>query len=235
MKDDILCGPSAPEGQNPRCYRRAECTGCKIDSSAGLQLDQLPGVELSHVFYLSPRQAHQLIDAAAPHLQLLVYFMLLSGACEIGEAVYVNWEDIDLDEATVRFHRAHGIDEVPLHYRLVRSLREHHPQFGAVFRGPDGYPYVMTPRPACAIKTAFNSARRRARLFGITIRDLWVTAAVWQLALTRHMPPKQRLEHLANTSGWRDRRTLAKFGRIADTELQSLASDLEEVGVGDDW
>lgn len=227
----IVSQPSTRARSCPLCSEHVDCserTPSKVLAPA--LIERSYQTQASQLFYLSPAQAVRLLRAAAPHLRPLLLFMLLSGACDIGEVVYLDWENLDLDGAVVRLEREEGPDELPLHGDVVAELRQHSRRRGAVFRGPDGYPYVKTERPACAIKTGFNSARRRAQLHCVTIRNIRVTSAVWQLASTLHLNPKHRIERLAKSSGWQDSRTLRRFSRIPTRELEVLQLSLQAEG-----
>jgi integrase len=54
--------------------------------------------------WLTHDEADRLIAVCAPHLQPLVVFLLNTG-CRIGEALRLQWTDVDLHSRTARFLR----------------------------------------------------------------------------------------------------------------------------------
>jgi integrase len=56
----------------------------------------------SRVRWLTPEQAERLIAACGDHLRPLVIFLLYSGA-RIGEALWLDWRDIDLNRSHATF------------------------------------------------------------------------------------------------------------------------------------
>ena len=139
----------------------------------------------SRVRWLTPEQAERRIAACGDHLRPLVIFLLYSGA-RIGEALWLDWRDIDLN----RSHAAFPIDPsegrrtknneprgVPLHLRVRAELANLPHRDGAVFRRPDGLPYERLrddendTSAGNRIKRAFAAACRRAGIEDFTPHD----------------------------------------------------------------
>ncbi len=131
------------------------------------------------VRWLTPAEADRLIDACSPHLRPLVIFLLYTGA-RAGEALWLDWRDVDLDRAHVSFEKTKTKYPrgVPLHPRVVAALANlksiakarcfSRPTTGSRtnrFKGDDD------TSAGTRIGTAFKSACRRAgpRTSGFTI------------------------------------------------------------------
>ena len=124
--------------------------------------------------WLTVEEAERLIVASCPHLRPLVEFLLLTGA-RAGEALWLDWRDVDLARRHVTFRDTKNGDDrgVPLHPRLVATLANLPHRDGYVFRRPDGLPYaeqrnIDDTSAGSRIKKAFAGACRRARLSGVS-------------------------------------------------------------------
>jgi integrase len=73
--------------------------------------------------WLTIDEADRLITACSDHLRPLVIFMLYTGA-RTGEALWLDWRDVDLSRAHVQFPKTKNGDArgVPLHPRAVAAL-----------------------------------------------------------------------------------------------------------------
>jgi integrase len=123
------------------------------------------------VRWISPKQADQLIEACNEQLRPLVIFLLYTGA-RIGEALWLNWSDVDLARGHVIFpidpsdgrrtknNEARG---VPLHPRVCAALANLPHRDGEVFRRPDG----LCPTRVCGrtprLRAMGSGRRSRAR------------------------------------------------------------------------
>jgi hypothetical protein len=127
-----------------------------------------PELPPGRIRWLTIDEADGLIASCSDHLRPLVVFMLYTGA-RVGEALWLDWRDVDLSRAHVQFPKTKNGDArgVPLHQRAVAALANLECRAGEVFRRPDGKPYSR-PRSAddtsagTRIKTAFKAACRRA-------------------------------------------------------------------------
>ena len=102
------------------------------------------------VRWITPEEAERLIAACNERLRPLVIFLLYTGA-RIGEALWLDWRDVDLTRGHVSFpvdpnegrrtknNEARG---VPLHPRVRSALAKLPHRDGQVFRRPDGFPYA---------------------------------------------------------------------------------------------
>jgi integrase len=154
--------------------------------------------------FLLPAQAVRLVNEAAPHLQPLLVFMLCTGA-RPSEAIELAWPDVDLAGARVTFWKTKNgkrrtIELVPAAVAALRGLAETAPKdedgnpTGAVFfyqRRAGGRREAYKDRNreyGGQIKTAFGSARERARLpRGFTPHKLRHTWASWHWAVHKDL------------------------------------------------
>lgn len=117
--------------------------------------------------WLTPAEAERLVDAAAPHLAVLIEFLLCTGA-RLSEALYLPWGDVDLvaGRCVFRAERTKAGREraVTLPPRAVSALLRIPQREGNVFRRDDGEPYAHRDMGGGQISTGFNAACRRAGL-----------------------------------------------------------------------
>ena len=133
------------------------------------------------VRWITPEQADQLIEACNEQLRPLVIFLLYTGA-RIGEALWLNWSDVDLTRGHVIFpidpsdgrrtknNEARG---VPLHPRVRAALANLPHRDGEIFRRPDGLPYARLRQDATSasdgIRKAFAGACKRAGIKNFSV------------------------------------------------------------------
>lgn len=173
---------------------------------------EVPKQPRPRVAFLLPAQATALVEAAAPHLRPLLVFLIGTGA-RMSEALELDWSDVDLAAASVRFLRtktdAPRVVDLPPAVRAALAALPH--RDGRVFRpvyarrrlrgeaGPQwtvGNAYRDAGRTGGGqIKRAWASACRRAGLPGewrgdgrrwvpaLHPHDLRHTAATWRYAI----------------------------------------------------
>lgn len=112
-----------------------------------------------------------LIAGCAPHLAPLVTFMLFTG-CRVGEALALDWRDVDLSRAHASFLDTKNGDRrgTPLHPRAVAALAGLTHRVGIVFRRPDKRPSGLKcekpgaqPVETTASERNFAQPRKNAR------------------------------------------------------------------------
>jgi integrase len=141
-------------------------------------------------------EVERLVAGASPHLRPLLLFLILTG-CRIGEALSLDWEDVDLNARWLVFRNTKrnkaGLDVMgedrgaPIHPQLVLVLANlpvgRDGRQGRVFRTAGGQPYAdREAYPSGGqIKTAWRGACRRAGITGLRTHDLRHTCATWLL------------------------------------------------------
>lgn len=182
-----------------------------------------PKASKGRVRWLTYSEAGALVGAASPLLRPLIAFMLLTGA-RAGEALWLDWKQVDLKRAQVTFlDTKNGTDRsVPLHWSLVWELSRIKNRFGPVFRKADGQCYKRPVRiddtsAGTRIKTGFKAGCRRAGITDFRVHDCRHTWATWHYQANRDLGALQRL------GGWK---TLAMVLRYAHTNVDELADTI---------
>lgn len=181
-----------------------------------LQIERMAEPQ-GRVRWLPPEDADRLIEHCSPHLKPLVTFLFYTGA-RLSEALYLDWQDIDLGRNHVQFidtknGEARG---VPLHPRVVADLANLEHRQGAVFRRPDGLPYEPKDDGGGQIKTAFKGACRRAGITDFSPHDCRHTWATWLYAEHRD------LLMLKTLGGWKTERMVFRYAHV-NTSQHTMA------------
>jgi integrase len=170
--------------------------------------------------WLPPKEADLLIETCSDHLRPLVLFLIYTGA-RIGEALWLDWRDVDLGRRHVTFADTKNGESrgVGLHARVVAALASLPHREGCVFRRPDGLPYERPKRiddtsAGTRIKKAFASACRRAGIVDFSPHDCRHTWATWHYAHNRDLGALQRL------GGWKSVAMVMRYSHVNVGELQ---------------
>ena len=181
------------------------------------------------VRWLTHDEADRLISACAPHLRALVIFLLYTGA-RAGEALWLDWHDVDLDRAHVAFVRTKTKYPrgVPLHERVVAALANLKHRDGAVFRRPDGKPYAPVKgkedtSAGTRFATGFKAACRRAGIADFRVHDCRHTWATW------HYQQNRDLTALMHLGGWRSEKMVLRY---AHQNVEEFASSISRIPGG---
>jgi integrase len=191
-----------------------------------------PEKPAGRIRWITPDEAERLIGACNGSIAPLVIFLLYTGA-RIGEALWLDWRDIDLTRGHVVFpidpsdgrrtknNEARG---VPLHPRVRAALANLPHRDGEVFRRPDGLPYARLREGATSasdgIRKAFANACTRAGIKDFTVHDCRHTWATWHYAANRDLLALQRL------GGWK---TLSMVTRYAHINVGELAHTINKL------
>ena len=187
------------------------------------------GHDKERVRWITYDEAERLIAGAAPHLRPLVVFLLSTGA-RLSEALYLEWEDVDLSRAHVVFRptAARGIktDEargVPLPARAVAELANlPWDRRGMVFRRPAGkirktgrvwLPYAMRDGGGGQIKTAWAGMCERAGIADFTPHDCRHTWATW------HYRANRDVQALMALGGWKTPSMVFRYTHVNASHL----------------
>ncbi len=174
------------------------------------------------VRWITFEEADRLIACCSPHLAPLVTFMLFTG-CRIGEALALDWRDVDLSRAHASFLETKNGDRrgTPLHPRALAALANLPHRTGTVFRRPDKQPYAPKKDGGGQIKTAFMAACRRAGIKDFHPHDCRHTWATWHYAANRDLAALMAL------GGWR---TVSMVLRYAHVNVSNLAPGIMRLG-----
>lgn len=167
------------------------------------------------VRWINRDEAERLIEAAAPHLRPLVIFLLSTGA-RLAEALYLDWHEVDLVAARVQLIDTKNGEPrgVPLHPRVIETLRDLPLREGAVFRRPDGAPYAHRGGLGGGqVKTGWAGMLRRAGMRNFTPHDCRHTWATWHYAANRDVFALMRL------GGWKSEKMVARYAHVNPDHL----------------
>jgi integrase len=185
------------------------------------------------VRWLKPDEAERLIDGAGKTLRPLLIFLLYTGA-RIGEALWLDWHDIDLSRSHVTFPKTKNGEArgVPLHPRVVAALANLKHREGEVFRRPGGEPYERPKRiddtsAGTRISKAFAGAVERAGLEDFTPHDCRHTWATWHYAANRDLGALQKL------GGWKSIKMVLRYAHVNVGELARTIDRLPGGNLGD--
>jgi integrase len=192
-----------------------------------------PSTPPGRIRWLRIDEADALIAACSDHLRPLVIFMLYTGA-RTGEALWLDWRDVDLTRAQVTFRDTKNGDtrSVPLHPRAVAALANLKGRTGEVFRRPDGKPYSR-PRNAddtsagTRIKTAFKAACRRAGIVDFHPHGCRHTWATW------HYAENHDFTKLKKLGGWKTDSMVFRYAHANVSEHQDSIDNLPGGNLGD--
>jgi integrase len=194
---------------------------------------QRPAQPKGRVRWITIEEADRLICACSDHLRPLVIFLLYTGA-RAGEALWLDWRDIDLSRAHVSFPETKNGDArgVPLHPRAVAALANLPHRSGEVFHRPDGKSYSR-PRNSddtsagTRIKNAFAGACRRAGIENFHPHDCRHTWATWHYAKNRDLGALMRL------GGWKSEKMVMRYAHVNVGELRHTIDSLPGGNRGD--
>jgi integrase len=144
-------------------------------------------------------EAGRLINAASPHIQRLIIFLLWTGA-RMGEAMALEWSDIDDEQGWLVFRDTkRGEDRgVPLFPALHDCLLPR--ASGRVFRTPRGLEYAVRDDGGGQIKTGWRGTTRRAGINDLRPHDLRHTFSTWLTMAGVHEQVRDELMGHASTS-----------------------------------
>jgi integrase len=199
----------------------------------GKPIIQRPKEKVRPPRWINIEEADRLIAACSGHLRPLVIFLLYTGA-RTGEALWLDWSDVDLGRGHVTFPKTKNGDArgVPLHERVVRALSRLGHRKSEVFRRPDGAPYERPKREedhsaGSRISTAFAGACRRAAIENFTPHGCRHTWATWHYQVNRDLGALQRL------GGWKSARMVLRYAHTNVGELHHTIAALPGGNFGD--
>ncbi len=194
---------------------------------------QRPKLPEGRIRWITIEEVDRLLAACSDHLRPLVTFMLYTGA-RTGEALWLDWRDVDLARAHITFPKTKNGDArgVPLHPRAVAALANLKGRTGEVFRKPNGKPYSRPKRAddtsaGTRIKTAFGGACRRAGIVDFHPHDCRHTWATW------HYIANRDLLQLMKLGGWKSERMVMRYAHVNVSEFQGSIDKLPGGNYGD--
>lgn len=207
-----------------------------------------PKVSNARVRWITKDEAERLIAAARPHLKPLVIFLLCTGV-RISEALYLDWNEVDLVRRHVTIYGEPDEDDpnaigtkngeargIPLHPRAVRALGSLRHRTGAVFRAPKKGPRAKDPsieartvgkpyktrggRGGGQIKTSWATLCKEAGIENFTPHDCRHTWATW------HYMKNKDLKKLMELGGWKSIDMVMRYTHVDKAELAPSIDDM---------
>lgn len=196
--------------------------------------------------WLKHEEAERLIDAAGPSFKVLLIFLLYTG-CRAGEAVWLDWANVDLQRAQVTFIDTKNGDtrSVPLVPRVVAALANIKGRTGEVFRKPNGKAYERPKKmddtsAGKRIRKAFEGAVQRAGLgewvphknpvkakAGVMVFETDVTPHVTRHTWASwHYQQNRNMGELMELGGWK---TLSMVMRYAHVNVEHLGASMQSL------
>lgn len=226
---------ASPATRNRQFYTSASAVlhhAAKRGMCAAPLIERPPEGE-ARVRWITPAEAERLIGACSDHMRPLVVFLLYTGA-RIGEALWLDWRNVDLSRAHVSFPETKNGEPrgVPLHPRVMAALANLPHREGEVFRRPDGLAYARPEGDGdtsggSRIKTGFGAACRRAGIKGFSPHDCRHTWATWHYAANRDLGALKRL------GGWKSERMVLRYAHVNVGELADTINRLPGGLLGD--
>lgn len=195
---------------------------------------------------LSEEQYEALIEAAGDYDMLRLYVLVLgeSGCRSESEALYLQWDDVDLDEGFLWIasgrngHRTKSGKGrwVPMTPRLRQAMKEHFARYR--FARYDGKPtpwifhHTTTRRHARAgerirsMRRSLMAAAKRAKL-----PDDWHPHDLRHRRVTTWLAEGANPVHVKEAVGHSDLRTTMGYTHLAREHLRSLVEKQEEVAI----
>lgn len=221
---DSAVGELLPATSAPATKTRAVYTplGAVLSHAAQRQWCEAPKLQkpapgAGKTRWLTPAEAEALIVGAAAHLKPLLIFYLCTGA-RVSEALDLQWADVDLAAAKAVFRGTkNGRDRVArLPPAALAALAALPARDGPVFRRDDDEPYANRGRYSGGqIRTAFETACRRAQIRDLRPHDLRHSWASWFYALSKD------LLLLKDEGGWRTLAMVERYAHLAPAGLES--------------
>lgn len=168
-------------------------------------------------------EAWKLIDAAKPHLRPLVMFLFSTG-CRLSEALYLDWQQVDLTGGTASFLETKNGDPrvVPMPPEAVAYLANLSHREGAVFRTQLGKPYAKRKKVGGGqVKRAWASMCASAKVSDFTPHDCRHTFATWYL---RDNP--KDAAGLMKICGWRSITMVQRYAHLDVSDVKGRVAKL---------
>lgn len=188
------------------------------------------------VRWISYAEAEHLVAHAGEGLRPLLIFMLSTG-CRVGEALALQWRDVDLSRAHAVFLDTKNGERrgVPLHPRAVAALANLPDRTGHVFRVHYGILRKDGSRTGCGpayasrdgrgggqIKTAWAAMLRRAKFTDFTPHDCRHTWATWHFAANTNIPALMEL------GGWKSAVMVMRYAHVNTAHLAASINRIWE-------
>jgi len=174
--------------------------------------------------YLSFDEQEALLSAYNNSIQPLIYTLCFQG-CRIGEALRIQWADINLDKRRINIWETKNGDfrSVPMHPRVYSMLRGiNRERKGHIFVTQMGQPYVYVHKPnGSPIKTAHGTALKKAGITNFRVHN-------WRSHWASNMALKgANTYELMALGGWRSSSSVERYVRLNPDGLANAINRLD--------
>lgn len=169
------------------------------------------------------KEAELLIAKAAPHLKPLVLFLFSTG-CRLSEALYLDWKDVNLQDAEVTFWETKNGETriVPLPPQVVATLANIDKKEKAVFRTQKGKAYERRKTEGGGqVKRAWATMCKNAEIDDFTPHDCRHTFATWYL---RQNP--RDAAGLMKICGWKSVTMVQRYAHLDVDDVKVRIADI---------
>lgn len=216
-----LAGPGASPAKVNRWVRGPLSAVLKHSGVAGeIAREREPQARIR---WITEAEARRLLASCVKwqkHLKPLLTFLLFTGA-RSGEALALQWGDVDLSTRSVTFRaettKARKSRTIPLPGPAFDALATLGHRTGAVFRNIKGHAYTRSDS-GNPIASAFASICKRAGISNFTPHDLRHTWATWHYRANRDLIALQQL------GGWASLDMVQKYAHV-DADTHRLGAD----------
>jgi integrase len=177
--------------------------------------------------WITPAESERLIAAAAPHIQPIIRFALLTGL-RLGNILALDWQQVNLPAGIIAVRVKSKLPggkllEIPISSACRALLEQQQPKAtGAVFTRQ--FKNGRRPEPLSKVRKAFVSACRQAGINDFRFHDLRHTAASWLVQRAVPLDVVQAIlghSHIAMTQKYAHRQaseTLAAMQALAQAQ-----------------
>ncbi len=198
------------------CLRRMLKLACEEGKLSSVPVIRLLKEPPARRGFITEKQFEALLKVIPSHLRPLLLLLFYCGI-RLGEALDIEWSDVDLDARLIRLHRTKNDEPrtVPIPSELIAILREREPKTGPVFEATN---LRKEWRDACSvvglgIKIEVEGKPHDPKYKGLTVHDLRRSAA-------RNL----RLAGISETvamkiGGWKTESVFRRYNIVAEDDL----------------
>jgi len=181
--------------------------------------------------YLSPEEAHKLIEACPEWFRAVVIFALNTGL-RAGEIFSLRWENVDFDGETIRIEsegtKTKSVYTVPMNEtvkELLLKIKEEHRErgieHGFVFTNRYGLPYKYEDK---TYRKVFTTACKRAGIKDFRFHDLRHTFASWVAMKSKDIYAVQKLLNHKRAE------TTRRYAHLTEEYLKKVINSISDFG-----
>lgn len=174
--------------------------------------------------YLSLEDQERMINGYCLLLKPLITTLCFQG-CRVGEALRLQWSDIDLDNRRINIWKTKNghFRSLPMHKRVFEILRGiNRERTGHIFVTPSGEPYAYIDKPnGSPIKTAHRTALKQTGITNFKVHN-------WRSHWASNMALKgANTYELMALGGWRSASSVSRYVQLNPDSLSDAINRLD--------